>query len=518
MASSGGYSADSASIKDNIDRIEGVISSANLDESTSALLNQTVSLIKHTARKISHESSSLSDRDQYLSRSVNLKSDLEVSESDSDGFKDPHDSTDETLDRDTYADKIRGARSSPTRYYTPNPREMRKRRITPPEGNSQKKDRQQTLESLSSDSDMETESDSRTVAKPHPFSNPNPEDQMSIIYHEVPKNMLCNPIKLAKCLNKAVPGIRIYDQKSYISTGKLILIFRDRNSYNKCNQAKFQGTELADCRKTIYQPPKKQKPNFVLITGLDPAIPEEEIGEELEGQGIKTTKVERLVHRPSGNQLFKVKVGLAKESDKQQMLKYGIRIGFSKHRVLEYFTQPDVRICFKCQAIGHFANSCRKEKICVRCGESHEGQTCTLARDEPKCFRCGGDHSSAYRGCPKIKEAQQELSRKTEMKKQANIMKSLIVPPSPPCPPAPTKLNIDEKTELLEQIATAQVDILFKILTQYITPPNRECQNRFLKGVCGSISEAFMSHLNLEINAEEMYHSSSNRLFDSTFV
>nr|CAH7749406.1 unnamed protein product [Callosobruchus chinensis] len=54
-----------------------------------------------------------------------------------------------------------------------------------------------------------------------------------------------------------------------------------------------------------------------------------------------------------------------------------------------------------CQQIGHVAERCEKEQLCV-CGRPpHEGSPC----EEPKkCVNCEGSHSAIYKGCPVYKE------------------------------------------------------------------------------------------------------------------
>nr|CAH7734066.1 unnamed protein product [Callosobruchus chinensis] len=68
--------------------------------------------------------------------------------------------------------------------------------------------------------------------------------------------------------------------------------------------------------------------------------------------------------------------------------------------------------CFNCQAIGHSALNCKKEKICP-CGISaHDGTPC---QEPKKCVNCGGAHSAAYKGCPKYKtEASIQKIKATE--------------------------------------------------------------------------------------------------------
>ncbi|CAH2011120.1 unnamed protein product, partial [Acanthoscelides obtectus] len=58
----------------------------------------------------------------------------------------------------------------------------------------------------------------------------------------------------------------------------------------------------------------------------------------------------------------------------------------------------DVR-CFNCQALGHTAGNCQKEKICPCGNPPHEGP----CPEPKKCVNCEGPHSAAYMNCPKLK-------------------------------------------------------------------------------------------------------------------
>ncbi|CAH2002655.1 unnamed protein product [Acanthoscelides obtectus] len=55
--------------------------------------------------------------------------------------------------------------------------------------------------------------------------------------------------------------------------------------------------------------------------------------------------------------------------------------------------------CFNCQALGHTAGNCQKEKICPCGNPPHEGP----CPEPKKCVNCEGPHSAAYMNCPKLK-------------------------------------------------------------------------------------------------------------------
>ncbi|CAH2010963.1 unnamed protein product [Acanthoscelides obtectus] len=56
-------------------------------------------------------------------------------------------------------------------------------------------------------------------------------------------------------------------------------------------------------------------------------------------------------------------------------------------------------MCFNCQALGHTAGNCQKEKICPCGNPPHEGP----CPEPKKCVNCEGPHSAAYMNCPKLK-------------------------------------------------------------------------------------------------------------------
>ena len=56
--------------------------------------------------------------------------------------------------------------------------------------------------------------------------------------------------------------------------------------------------------------------------------------------------------------------------------------------------------CFNCQAHGHVAANCDNMQRC--CGHHHV-KDCN--QNEPCCANCNGEHSAAYKGCQKYKEA-----------------------------------------------------------------------------------------------------------------
>lgn len=74
-----------------------------------------------------------------------------------------------------------------------------------------------------------------------------------------------------------------------------------------------------------------------------------------------------------------------------------VQLGYVSYPVREYIPTP-----LRCFRFGHIAAQCRGKIRCAKCGENIE----------LKCCNCGGQHSAAYGGCEKQKEAREVLKYK----------------------------------------------------------------------------------------------------------
>ena len=86
-------------------------------------------------------------------------------------------------------------------------------------------------------------------------------------------------------------------------------------------------------------------------------------------------------------------------------------IGFRKYNVRLFIPKPIQ--CYQCQSFGHLANECKKNKVCIRCAQVHEG-LCQVK--DPVCVNCKGDHQANYKQCPKRIENQTVIRKSTEGK------------------------------------------------------------------------------------------------------
>lgn len=133
-----------------------------------------------------------------------------------------------------------------------------------------------------------------------------------------------------------------------------------------------------------------------VITGIPVAVSIEEIKNSLKGGDIVDAK--RLTKGKEKLDSMSILIWFKNEMPSK------VQMGFMCYPVREYVPHP-IR-CFKCQRFGHVATQCRGKLRCAKCGNEHEYGQC--GDDvELKCCNCGGQHSAAYGGCVKQKEAKE---------------------------------------------------------------------------------------------------------------
>ncbi|GBN76659.1 hypothetical protein AVEN_66617-1 [Araneus ventricosus] len=132
-------------------------------------------------------------------------------------------------------------------------------------------------------------------------------------------------------------------------------------------------------------------------------LPNEEIAQELRGQGIKD--VRRINIRRDGALIPTKHFILTFHTPR---LPEYIKAGYVRCSVRPYIPNP-LR-CFKCQRFGHSKTNCRGTLTCARCAVTgHESTGCTAVE---QCVNFQGEHTSFSRSCPKWKLEKEVVATK----------------------------------------------------------------------------------------------------------
>lgn len=133
----------------------------------------------------------------------------------------------------------------------------------------------------------------------------------------------------------------------------------------------------------------------------------------------------RLISASTNTKTFSVKIKFPSLKDKQSALTNGIRIGFRKHKVVDFITNRPLQ-CYKCQAFNHTAVQCPNDTRCKRCTGRHKHTDCPEKGPDAivKCANCGQEHPSTYPGCQYYQEA-----RIQQTTKQVTWAQKVAAPP-----------------------------------------------------------------------------------------
>lgn len=210
------------------------------------------------------------------------------------------------------------------------------------------------------------------------------------------------------------------------NTGRHSINALDRNTFEEIkNILKSNNTEFF-----TYTPNTEKKKLFV-IKGLNETFSPQEIKLDLQGalQGVATIeKIEKIEAGNAKNKNYMI-IQFSSDSNINQATKINI-IAHQRIR-WEIFRKRDVFQCYNCQRVGHSSKNCNLASRCIKCTENHPKGSCKLddkQNESPTCVNCSGKHPANYRGCPYIKEAQEERNnnrrRRTENRISINKNKT----------------------------------------------------------------------------------------------
>ena len=253
-----------------------------------------------------------------------------------------------------------------------------------------------------------------------------------VVVKGIPRSTTDNPILLKDEIKKVKPNANIQNIKVFKS-GDILIQPCDPHSSNILLQNWPSNVKLG--KPTARLPTNKIPPNNnVVILGVHPSVTDAQIQTSLEDYGHQIVSLRRFTAKATGNPTWKIRVNFSEQESKKAALANGVYIGYSLHKCQDYHALPTVIQCYNCNTWGHHASKCTNPMKCVRCGESHKVSQCPVARENTICSNCGDSHSSAYKGCPAYKIAQQNLASKTNSANTTSRSYSDAVKSSPSKP------------------------------------------------------------------------------------
>jgi uncharacterized protein YhbP (UPF0306 family) len=155
---------------------------------------------------------------------------------------------------------------------------------------------------------------------------------------------------------------------------------------------------------------------FLAINGVDTKIDidKDQLFKEM-CQVNKIIKAKRLIKKKDNKQLPIIQIELNDKNIYDNLLKFGIKLGWFNYRVSIWKFDDSPIQCYKCQKFGHNQRHCTSEKqICLICAGEHSYKSCDN-KQNVKCSNCNQSHSSSSKDC--------EARSKAIQSKQAKLAK-----------------------------------------------------------------------------------------------
>ena len=261
---------------------------------------------------------------------------------------------------------------------------------------------------------------------------------------------MANPFHLHRAIARFEEAARVTKR----SDGRVEIEMKAAESARKLLNADSLSIQTKNSSRTVPitvrpHPTKGFATGVITVPDLED-VDEDDILEELRDQGVRG--VRRLHRRENGSTVPTDTLVL---SFCQETLPAKVRVAWRSTRVRPYVPNP-IR-CFKCQAYGHMASSCRGKERCGRCSSTeHKSSACKAAK--PRCA-CSGEHEAWSRDCPKL------LEEKRKAKDRVNGGTRRTVAQPPPEPRTSTTEPQSQTAELSTPYRSA--------LTGEVPPPRR---------------------------------------------
>jgi len=215
-----------------------------------------------------------------------------------------------------------------------------------------------------------------------------------------------NPKLLLQQLTKYVSRniiVRIIPTRNgmIIHTTDANLASKIRNKHSFEIFGKTATMSRLEQKQTRQPPPPRKTPTLsVVIRGIDPSVPDNEIETELKEEGHSIHKCLRIKNK-TGGPTYMVRVLTTNQETIDDLLHHGAYIYKRRYRVEPSHSPPPLPIrCERCQQYNvHHTANCTNENKCGYCSGPHPTRSCTNMQNPPKCTTCSEAHPTFSYKC-----------------------------------------------------------------------------------------------------------------------
>jgi hypothetical protein len=173
-----------------------------------------------------------------------------------------------------------------------------------------------------------------------------------------------------------------------------------------------------------------KRPLRVVIRNLHPSTSTEDIITSLSELGHQVTHVHNIKRSSDKSPLplFFVDLKIATNNMDLYKIEYLLH---TKIVVEKPHPRKGPPQCHRCLSYGHTQGYCNHIPRCIRCGEEHRSDVCTMSPESPaRCALCQGSHLANYKGCPVYKKLNYRPPRREHFistpKLHTNFLKSTL--------------------------------------------------------------------------------------------
>ncbi|CAF1091286.1 unnamed protein product, partial [Brachionus calyciflorus] len=268
-----------------------------------------------------------------------------------------------------------------------------------------------------------------------------------------------NPIRLKDEIDTYISSKNHVIKKAFINNKnkQLYIITDDLPTINHLNKHNWPEYSFND---GITKIDSKPKVTFIAIRGVHQSINiDNDDFRNYLNYNYEITDVKRITKKSENSKPLPIlKAKITNQQKLNAILRDGIKIGYTNHRIEIWKFQPRPLQCKRCNKYGHAI--CNEEIVCPLCSEGHSLQDCQNKRDQTKlrCSNCQEAHPAFSKKCKLMIDATNEIAKKKNSNQTSNQNSKKPTQPLKSTPVAnansenQTKSN-DAKNEFKEIIA-----------------------------------------------------------------